>query len=149
MGWSSGPWYAAQLAVRDGRVRAIVSISGAFDFLDDRTVISTPDSDRLWQAFQEARWRAGKLASNKQLTWPGNWTAESSVFRVAHLIQCPMLLVYAALEPDAFRAQAEELKQLVSRAETRVWHSGIHALLNVPEALEDAAEWMKQQLLGT
>jgi len=30
----------------------------------------------------------------------------------------------------------------------RAWRSGVHALLNTPEALEDAAEWMKQQLVS-
>ena len=59
-----------------------------------------------------------------------------------------MLLVYGALEPELFRAQAEELAALVPTAKTRAWRTGVHALLNVPEALEDAAEWMKQQMLG-
>ncbi len=59
-----------------------------------------------------------------------------------------MLLVYGAMEPEKFRAQAEELAAVVPSAKTQVWRSGVHILSNVPEALESAADWMKQQLLG-
>jgi hypothetical protein len=125
-----------------------VSISGIFNPLDSRPGIMY--SEALWQAFQEARWKAGKLhiPDPRSLSWGTAWSADSSAYNVAHQIRCPMLLVYGALEPERYRAQAEELAALIPTAKTRVWRSGVHALFNVPEALEDAAEWMKQQLLG-
>jgi transcriptional regulator with XRE-family HTH domain/dienelactone hydrolase len=143
-GRSSGSWYGAQLCARDDRVRALVSISGFFDWLDDLLRRDNPTPDARWRAFQEARWNSGALL----VPDPFPWSADSPVFKVAGQIRCPMLLVYGALEPELFRAQAAELAALVPTAETRVWRSGVHVLHNVPEALEDAAEWMKQQLLG-
>ncbi len=59
-----------------------------------------------------------------------------------------MLLVYGALEPELYRAQAEELAAVVPTAKVQVWRSGVHVLPNVPEAFERAADWMKEQLLG-
>ena len=57
-----------------------------------------------------------------------------------------MLLVYGALEPEMYRARAEELAALVPTAKARPWQSGVHVLFNVPEAFEEAADWMKAEL---
>ncbi|MGH8554824.1 MAG: hypothetical protein ACREUD_04555, partial [Gammaproteobacteria bacterium] len=75
--------------------------------------------------------------------------ADTSVFDIAHQIRCPMLLVYGAMEPEVFRAHAEELAALVPTAKVQVWRSGVHVLPNVPEAFERAADWMKERLLGS
>jgi dienelactone hydrolase len=139
--WSLGPWHAAQLAARDGRVRAVVSISGWFNPLDkSRPGIQVPES--LAQARFEAAYKAGKRPS----PGPLQWAPDVSVFDVAHQIRCPMLLVYGVLEPEMYRVQSEELAKLVPTAQAQPWRSGVHVLRNVPEALEGAAEWMKQQL---
>jgi pimeloyl-ACP methyl ester carboxylesterase/predicted Ser/Thr protein kinase len=141
-GWSLGPWYGAQLCARDGRVRALVSISGAFNPLDPRPGVAIPEEIR--QARFEAQWKAGKRPS----PGPLQYAPDTSVYDVAHQIKCPILLAYGALEPAVFRAQAEELAALVPTAETKVWRSGVHVLLNVPEAFEHAADWMREQLVG-
>jgi hypothetical protein len=65
---------------------------------------------------------------------------------VARQIRCPVLLVYGTMEGERYRAQAEEFAALVPTAKTRAWRTGVHALFDLPEALEDAADWMKQQL---
>ena len=144
VGWSSGPWYAAQLAARDPRVRAVVSLGGSLKMHDERWYIN----DMFWgpagHAYQEARWKAGAVPSPEPLTW----SPDSSVYDVAHQIRCPVLLVYSALELPRVGEQAQELAALVPTATIRAWHTGVHAMLNSSEALEDAAEWMKQQLAG-
>src|SRR5574341_712762 len=141
IGWSLGPWHATQLAARDPRVRAVVSISGMFDPADPRPGVMIPDA--ISRAFQEARLKAGQRPSLEM-----EWSPDASVFGIAHQIRCPMLLVYGALEPERFRDQAEKLASLVPTAKKQVWRTGVHVLANIPEALENAAEWMKQQLLG-
>jgi len=142
-GWSLGPWHAAQLAARDDRILAVVSISGVFNPGDPRPgVQGIPEA--LWRASMYARWKAGKRPTPD----PMEWASDTNVFDVAHQITCPMLLAYGALEPERFRGQAEELAALVPTAIARPWRSGVHVLPNVPEALEDAAEWMRQQLVG-
>ncbi len=141
-GWSLGPWHATQVAARDDRVRAVVSISGVFNPADPRpSVLGIPEA--LSRASMYARWKAGKRPTPE----PMEWAPDTSVFDVADQIRCPMLLAYGALEPERFRGQAEELAAVVPTAIARPWQSGVHVLPNVPEALEDAAEWMKQQLL--
>ncbi len=142
IGWSYGPWHGAQLCARDGRVRAMVSISGYFNPFDPRPGVQHPEA--LLRARMEAQWKAGKRLSPEPL----KRSADTNVFDIAHQIRCPMLLVYGALEPELFRAQAEELAALVPTAKTQVWRSGVHVLPNVPEAFERAADWMKEQLLG-
>ena len=142
IGWSYGPWHGAQLCARDGRVRAMVSISGGFNPFDTRQDNRIPES--LVRARIEAQWKAGKRLSPERL----KWAPDTSVYDVAHQIRCPMLLVYGALEPETYRAQAEELAVLVPTAKTRAWRSGVHVLFNVPEAFEEAADWMKAQLLS-
>jgi dienelactone hydrolase/predicted Ser/Thr protein kinase len=142
IGWSLGPWHGAQLCARDGRVRAMVSISGSFNWFDRRPGNQIPEA--LVRARMEAQWKAGKRASPEPL----KPSADTNVFDVAHQIRCPMLLVYGALEPELFRAQAEELAAVVPTARAKAWRSGVHALFNVPEAFEQAADWMKEQLLG-
>jgi fermentation-respiration switch protein FrsA (DUF1100 family) len=140
-GWSYGPWHGAQLCARDGRVRAMVSISGVFKFGDRRGGLLIPEA--LSRARWEPMWKAGLRPP-----WDAEPSPDTSVFDVADQIRCPMLLVYGALEPERFRAQAEELAAVVPTAIARPWRSGVHVLPNVPEALEDAAEWMREQLLG-
>lgn len=140
-GWSLGPWHATQLAARDDRVRAVVSISGVFNPADPRQgVQGIPEA--LWKASMYARWKAGKRPTPD----PMEWAPDTNVFDVADQIKCPLLLAYGALEPERFRGQAEELAAIVPTATARPWRSGVHVLPNVPEALEDAAEWMRQQL---
>ncbi len=140
-GWSLGPWHAAQLAARDPRVRAVVSISGMFNPLDQtHPGIQLPEP--LMRARFEAAYRAGKRPS----PGPLQWAPDVSVFDVAHQIRCPMLIVYGVLEPERYRVQSEELARLVPTAQAQPWRSGVHVLRNVPEALEGAAEWMKQRL---
>ncbi|HEY6103634.1 MAG TPA: alpha/beta fold hydrolase [bacterium] len=139
--WSLGPWHAAQLAARDARVRAVVSISGMFNPLDD-THPGTEVPEPIWRARIEAAYRAGKRASPSPL----QWAPDTNTYDVADQIRCPMLLVYGVLEPEMYRVQAEELAALVPTAVAQPWRSGVHVLRNVPEALEGAAEWMKQQL---
>jgi pimeloyl-ACP methyl ester carboxylesterase len=148
-GWSAGPWFGAHLCARDNRVRAMVAISPQFDPLDTRPGIPWPGA--LSQAIQEARVKSGKLVISQPVNedWYVDYRPEASAFLVAHLVRCPVLLVYGSLEPERYRAQAEEFAALAPNATTRPWRSSIHILLNMPEALEDAAEWMKQQLLGT
>ena len=142
-GWSLGPWHAAQLAARDDRVLAVVSISGVFNPGDPRPGLQgIPEV--VWRASLHARWKAGKRPTPE----PMEWAPDTNVFDVAHQIRSPMLLAYGALEPERFRAQAEELAAVLPTAIARPWRSGVHVLPNVPEALEDAAEWMRQQLLG-
>lgn len=139
--WSLGPWHAAQLAARDARVRAVVSISGMFNPLDD-THPGTEVPEPIWRARIEAAYRAGKRASPSPL----QWAPDTNTYDVADQIRCPMLLVYGVLEPEMYRVQAEELAALVPTAVAQPWRSGVHVLRNVPEALEGAAEWMKEQL---
>lgn len=139
-GWSLSPWHGAQLCARDNRVRAMVSISGMFNPHDPRPGTVVPEE--ILKARFEAAWRAGKRPSPERL----QWAPDTSVYDVADQIRCPMLLVYGALEPEMYRAQAEELAALVPTAKTRPWRSGVHVLLNVPEAFEEAADWMKEQL---
>jgi dienelactone hydrolase len=140
-GWSYGPWYGAQLCARDGRVRAMVSISGVFKLGDKRPGVQVPEA--AFRSPWELMWKAGLRPP-----WGTEASPDTSVFDVAHLIRCPILLVYGALETEKFRAQAEELAAVVPTAIARPWRSGVHVLPNVPEALEDAAEWMKEQVLG-
>lgn len=142
-GWSLGPWHGTQLCARDGRVRALVSISGMFNTLDTRPGVMIPEA--VLQAFLEARWKAGARPTPKPL----QWAPDTSVYDVAGQIRCPVLLVYGALEPERFRVQAEELAALVPSATKRVWRSGVHCLRNVPEAIDEAADWMKEQLRGS
>jgi len=139
--WGLGPWHATQLDARDDRVRAVVSISGVFKS-DPRMQVGDPGP--LLRASQYARWKAGKRPTPD----PIEWAPDTNVFNVADQIKCPVLLTYGALEPVGFGAQAEELAAVVPTAIARPWRSGVHALPNVPEALEDAAEWMRQQLIG-
>ncbi len=139
IGWSLGPWHAAQLAARDARVRAVVSMSGLFEPADPRPGVMIPDA--VFRAFRQARFKAGQRPSLEM-----EWSPDSSVFDIAHQIRCPLLLVYGALEPELFRHQAEKLASLVPTADKQVWRTGVHVLSNIPEALENAAEWMKQQL---
>ena len=141
VGWSYGPWHGAQLCARDGRVRAMVSISGVFKLGDKRPGLQIPEA--LSRARWEPMWKAGLRPP-----WDAEPSPDTSVFDVADQIRCPMLLVYGALEPEKFRAQAEELAALVPTAKMQAWRSGVHVLFNVPEAFESAADWMKEQLLG-
>lgn len=146
VGWSYGPLIAAHLCARDPRVRAMVGISGVYNPLhptDEAARKEAPDDPRL-RAFWMARWKAGTRPT------PGPITprADASAYDVAGQIQCHVLIVYGALEPERFRVQAEEFAALVPTAKIKVWRSGVHALFNIPEALESAADWMKEQLLG-
>jgi hypothetical protein len=96
----------------------------------------------VMQAWREAWWKAGAQPNPD----PIPWSTDSSVYDVADRIRCPMLLVYGALEPELYRVQSEKLATLVPTARTQVWRSGVHVLLNVPEAHEAAAGWIKEQL---
>ena len=139
-GISLSPWHAAQLCARDERVRAMVSISGMFNPLEDLKGVDVPPA--LIQAWREARWKAGGRPSPDPLPW----STDASVYDVADKIRCPMLLVYGALEPEMYRVQSEKMASLVPTARTQVWRSGVHVLFNVPEAHEAAADWMREQL---
>jgi hypothetical protein len=142
-GISLSPWHAAQLCARDERVRAMVSISGMFNPLESH-LKGTEPPPALIKAWREARWKAGARPSPDPLPW----SADASVYDVADRIRCPMLLVYGALEPEMYRVQSEKMASLVPTARTQAWRSGVHALFNVPEAHEAAADWMKAQLQG-
>jgi dienelactone hydrolase len=141
-GWSLGPWHGTMLAAHDDRVRAVVSISGVFNPGDPRPAnLGIPEE--VWLANLHARWKAGKRPTPE----PMEWGPDTNVFDVAHQIKCPVLVAYGALEPERFRAQGEEFARAVPTAVARPWRSGVHVLANVPEAYEDAAEWMRQQLI--
>jgi dienelactone hydrolase/predicted Ser/Thr protein kinase len=142
IGWSLGPWHAAHLCARDDRVRAMVGISGNYNPLEGLPGIAVPEA--LTRAFLMARWKAGARPSPDPITW----SPDAPVYTVASQIRCPMLLVYGALEPELFRVTAEKLAALVPTATKQVWRTGVHALRNIPEALENAADWMKQQLFA-
>ena len=146
-GVSYGPWHAAQLCARGAPVRAMVSISGVFNPLeredvDPKAAKTAEAPPAVLRAWREARWKAGGQLSPDPVTW----SPDSSVYDIADRIHCPMLLVYGALEPERYRRQSEKLASLVPTARTRAWRSGVHVLLNVPEAHEAAADWMKRQL---
>jgi class 3 adenylate cyclase/dienelactone hydrolase len=142
-GISLSPWHAAHLCARDERVRAMVSISGMFNPLESH-LKGTEPQPALIKAWRESRYKAGARPTPEGLSW----SADASVYDVADRIRCPMLLVYGALEPELYRIQSEQMTSLVPTARTRVWRSGVHALLNVPEAHEEAADWMKGHLRG-
>jgi pimeloyl-ACP methyl ester carboxylesterase/predicted Ser/Thr protein kinase len=139
VGWSWGSWPGAQLAARDDRVRAFVSISGNLDPTDPRPSVPLPEA--LGRAWRESSYKAGKRPTAGDLAWPEN----ASVFKVAHQIKCPVLLVYGALEPERFRAHSEELAKLVPTARLMPWRSGVHVLRNIPEAHDQAANWLRDQ----
>jgi len=143
-GWSLGPWHGTMLAAHDDRVRAVVSISGVFNLGDPRPAnLGIPEE--VWLANLHARWKAGKRPTPE----PMEWGPDTNVFDVAHQIKCPVLVAYGALEPERFRAQGEEFARAVPTAVARPWRSGVHVLANIPEAYDDAAEWMRQQLIGS
>jgi pimeloyl-ACP methyl ester carboxylesterase len=141
VGWSYGPWVAAHLCARDERIRAMAAISGRYNMVE---APGTPKNAMI-RAFAKARWQAGQWP-NPDVDDP--FPTDHSAFDVAHKIRCPMLLVYGAMEGEFLRSQNEKLAALVTHAQKKVWHSGVHVLINLPEALEDAAEWMKEQLVG-
>jgi len=140
LGWSWGPWAGAHLAARDDRVRALVSISGNLDPTDPRPGVPLPEA--LTRAWRESSYKAGKRPTAGDLAWP----EDASVFKVAHQIKCPVLIVYGALEPEKFRVHAEELAKLVPTARLMPWRSGVHVLRNIPEAHDQAANWLAEQL---
>jgi len=143
VGWSWGPWVGAQLAARDDRVRAFVSISGNLDPTDTQIGVGLPEG--LIRAFREASYEAGMRPTAGVLDWP----EDTPAFKIAHQITCPVLLVYGALEPERFRVHAEKFAKLVPTARIMVWRSGVHVLGNIPEAHEQAADWLRQQLEGS
>lgn len=144
IGYSLSPWHCAQLCARDDRVCAMVGISGMYNPLENTGQgVQVPEAP--FRAWAMARWRAGARPTPD----PMKWSADVSVYDVAHAIRCPMLLVYGALEPEMYRVQSEKLASLVPTARTQVWRSGVHVLRNIPEAHESAAQWMKEQLLST
>jgi len=49
-------------------------------------------------------------------------------------------------EPEIFRRQAEQFASLVPRATLKVWRGGGHCARNIPDALERAVDWLKEQL---
>ncbi len=101
-------------------------------------IVSGPVSE----AFRLARWKAGARPTPDLFSWD----PDSSVFDVAHQIRCPMLIVAGANEPDLFRVQAEHLASLVPTATLKIWRGGEHCARNIPDALEQAADWIKRHL---
>ncbi len=143
LGWSWGSWPGLQLAAWDDRVRAVVSISGNLDPTDTRVSVGLPEA--LIRAWREASYKAGKRPTAGDLAW----TDDAPIFKVAHQIKCPVLLVYGALEPERFRAHAEELAKLVPTARAVSWRTGVHVLRNIPEAHDQAADWLREQMGGS
>jgi pimeloyl-ACP methyl ester carboxylesterase len=143
VGWSYGPLIAAHLCAHDDRVRAMVGISGVYNPLHPlERQADEAALDPVFRAWLEARWKAGM----RPRPGPLSYGPDASATDVADRIRCPMLIMYGALEPERFRVQAEEFAAAAPTATTQVWRSGVHALLNVPEALESAADWMKDKL---
>jgi class 3 adenylate cyclase/pimeloyl-ACP methyl ester carboxylesterase len=137
-GWSYGPWAAIHLGAVDPRVRAIASISGIFDHRDDE--VPPRESRRPWWL---ARWKAGM--------WPSpdpffDYPQDSPAFTVADQIHCPTLFVYGGLEENNYIEQNDKMTSMIASAVKRVYPNGMHVLVNIPEALEGVAEWVKQQL---
>src|SRR3972149_10284161 len=86
-GGSLGPWHAAQLAARDDRVLAVVSISGVFNPGDPRPGLQgIPEA--VWRASLHARWKAGKRPTPE----PMEGGPDRNAFDGAHTSRSPMLL---------------------------------------------------------
>jgi len=89
-----------------------------------------------------ARWKAGARPTPDFFPWD----PDSSAFDVAHQIRCPALVFAGSEEPEIFRRQAEQFASLVPGATLKIWRGGGHCARNIPDALEEAAAWMKEQL---
>jgi fermentation-respiration switch protein FrsA (DUF1100 family) len=96
------------------------------------------------EAIRIARWKAGARPTLELFPWD----PDSSTFDVGHQIRCPALIVAGSKEPEIFRRQGEQLASLVPTATLKIWRGGEHSVLNIPDALEQAADWMKGQLTG-
>ena len=140
IGYSDGGWHAAELCARDERIRAMIGISGRYSKVGgpEDVMVSGPAGD----AVRMARWKAGARPTPDLFPWD----PDSSAFDVAHQIRCPALIVAGSDEPETFRRQAEQLASLVPTATLKIWHGGGHCARNIPDALEQAADWMKEQL---
>jgi len=128
------------LCARDERIRAMVGISGRYSKVGgpENVIVGGPADE----AFRIARWKAGARPTPDIFPWD----PDSSAFDVAHEIRCPALIVAGSDEPETFRRQAEQLASLVPTATLKIWHGGGHCARNIPDALEQAADWMKEQL---
>ena len=99
---------------------------------------------RLYQSTGHCSWGLPARPSLAPDLFP--WDSDSSAFDVAHQIRCPVLVVAGSDEPDIFRRQAEQFASLVPTATLKIWRGGGHGARNIPDALEQAVDWMKEQL---
>ena len=143
IGYSDGGWHAAQLCARDQRIRAMVGMSGRYSKVGgpEHVMVSGPAD----AAIRIARWKAGARPTPDLFPWD----PDSSTFDVAHQIRCPMLIVAGSNEPEIFRLLGAQLASLVPTAMLKIWRGGEHCARNIPDALEQAADWMQRQLALT
>ena len=143
IGYSDGGWHAAELCARDERIHAMVGMSGRYSKIGgpEHVFVSGPADE----AMRMARWKAGARPTPDLFPWD----PDSSAFDVAHQIRCPALIVAGSSEPEIFRRQAEQLASLMPMATLKIWRGGEHCARNIPDALEQAADWMKEQLTIT
>src|SRR5262249_7819887 len=140
IGYSDGAWHAAQLCARDDRIRAMIGMSGRYSKVGGpENIIVTEPVD---EAIRMARFKAGARPTPDLFPWD----PDSSTFDVAHQIRCPALIVAGSMEPEIFRRQGEQLASLVPTATLKIWRGGEHCVGNIPDALEQGADWIKEQL---